>query len=262
MKLLFGLLMLACLGFFAFMQWGGQLAGANKSQAQGDLYAEKIKLLEMPPPKPVLSAVPVPVPQEAAVSAPVPASSPMATLPASAPVPVAVHGAAPAAVHLQGGKVIPNKTCMEWGEFSGSDLAQASRALAEMKLGDSLAQRTVEYTSGFWVYFPPLKNKAAVNRKVEEIKAAGIAEYFVVQDFKKWHNAISLGVFKTEEAAKNFQASLRKLGLRGTKIGERKSRLQFTVFVFKRIDAGTAARLATMQKDFANSELKTVQCNN
>jgi hypothetical protein len=273
MKLLFGMLLLLCAGFFAFMQWGGALTGANKnSPVAGDLNAEKIRLLDMPPAKPVQGSVAAPVQQFVIVSAPIappvhaarPDAAPAAAsapLPATtAPLPVPVRPPAP--VHTQGGKVVANKSCMEWGEFSGTDMALASKALAELKLGDNLAQRTVEYASGYWVYIPPLKNKTAVNNKIEEIRAAGIEEYFVVQVAGKWHNAISLGVFKTEEAAKNFQASLRKKGLRATRVGERKSKLKFTVFVLKRIDSGVAARLAKLQKDFANSELKAMPCDN
>lgn len=149
---------------------------------------------------------------------------------------------------------------MEWGEFSGTDLARASKALAGLKLGDRLAQRTVEYASGYWVYIPPLANKAAVNKKIVEIRAAGVEDYFVIKESRKWNNAISLGVFKTEEAAKKFQLSIKKKGLSKAKVGERKRMLKFTVFELKRIDAEGRARLAALHKAFANSELAIVAC--
>lgn len=268
MKLIFGLLLLLCAGFFAFMQWGGALTGANKnSQVPGDLNADKIRLLEMLPPKPAQSAAVVPGSQVIIVSPPVTASAPLAAgnpapAAASAPLPAPAMLPGPAPVHTQGGKVVATKNCMEWGEFSGDDMALAAKALARLKFGDKLTQRTVEYDKGYWVYIPPLKNKAAINRKIEEIKAAGIEEYFVVQGSGKWHNAISLGVFKTEEAAKHFQGSLKKKGLRALKVGERKSKLKFTIFVLNRLDTAAAAQLATLQKDFANSELKAIPCNN
>ena len=151
---------------------------------------------------------------------------------------------------------------MEWGEFSGSDLARATMGLAGLNLGERLEQKIIEYTSGYWVYIPPLKNKTAVNKKIEQIKAVGIEDYFVVQDSRKWINAISLGVFKTREAAKNYQASLKKKGLQSTLVGERKKMLKFTVFAIKGVDAEGKKQLAALQKDFANSELKSVACKN
>ena len=149
---------------------------------------------------------------------------------------------------------------MEWGEFSGTDLTRAAKALSELKLGDSLAQRTVEYSGGYWVYIPQLKNQAAVNRKIEKIKAAGVKDYFVVQERPLWINVISLGVFKTQESAKNFLASLKKKGVRTARMGERKHKLKFTVFALNHINAEGAARLVALQKDYANSELKPVAC--
>ena len=211
----------------------------------------------MPPPKPLQASAVAPVQQVVAVSAPI-----ATAVPAPLVAPEVVPEPKPVPVHKQEGKVVANKTCMEWGEFSGTDLVRARQALTDLKLGDRLDQRTVEYTSGYWVYIPPLRSKAAVNQKIEEIKAKGIEEYFVIQDSRKWFNAISLGVFKTEEAANNFHASLKKKGLRTMRVGERKSKLKFTIFVFKRIDSGVGARLALLQKDFANSELNTIACNN
>ena len=73
-----------------------------------------------------------------------------------------------------------------------------------MQLGGKLSQRQVELDRGYWVYFPPLKNKEAVNRKIAELKALGINDYFVVQGPGHWQNAISLGVFKTGDAAQKI----------------------------------------------------------
>lgn len=251
MKWLFGFLLLLSIGLFAFKQWGGALTGTAKNgQTLGELNPEKIRLLDMP----AARQMPASAAQAAVVSEPVAASAVAPTavsapsvVPASAPVPAPVAKAAA-------------KACMEWGEFSGADLARADKALSELKLGDRLARRSVEHAGGYWVYFPPLKNQAAVNNKIEQIKAIGVEDYFVVQEPPLWVNAISLGVFKTQEAAKNHLVSLNKKGVRTAKMGERKRKLNYTVLVLNHIDADAAARLSELQKSFANSELTTVAC--
>jgi len=277
MKWLFGFLLMLSITFFALMQWGGALTGSNKnSQSLGALNAEKIKLLELPAPRQMPGSAVLPLQSAVAISAPAavssavaasgvvavlaPSSAVPAAVPAAAPLPASVPVAAP--VMVRGVKAVAVKNCMEWGEFSGTDLKLATKALAAMKLGDRLAQRTVEYASGYWVYIPPLANKTAVNKKIREIKAAGVEDYFVVQDSRKWFNAISLGVFKTREAAKHFQASLKDKGLRSTRVGERKHKLKFTVFVLKHIGAEERTRLSVLQKDLPNSELKAIPCHN
>lgn len=275
MKVLFGFLLVLCLGLFAYMQWGSALLGTAKNgQTLAELNPEKIRLLDLPPSRQTPDSAVPPLPQAAAASAPVAmvtpvatpivASAPAAAMPASAPlvatvslpVPTPVPAAPPSTTAVKSGV----KTCMEWGEFSGADLAFATKELAALKLGDRLSQRTVEYASGYWVYISPLQNQAAVNKKIEQIKALGVMDFYVLKEPRKWNRAISLGVFKTEEAAKNFQQTLKKKGLSTAKVGERKHKLKFTVFALKSIDAEERNKLLKLQKDIANSELKAVAC--
>jgi SPOR domain len=217
MKWLFGLLLLASLAFFAFMQWSGSGAGEGKNaQSQPPLNAEKIKLL-----------------------------------PASVSAASAVQPAAQ-----------PASACMEWGGFSGSDLARATAALSGLKLGNKLTQRQVEHISGYWVYLPPLKTHAEVEAKVAQLKTLGVEEYFAIQETGKWQNAISLGVFRTEEAAHKFLESIKAKGLKSATAGERMSKNMLTAFVLKDPDAELTAKMATLQKDFPDSELKAVACAN
>lgn len=231
MKAFVWILLLGNMIFFAALQWGGLLADEPAAQAHPPLHEEKINLLSAPPGKPTALAA----------SAPEPAPAPGNT------------AALPAA----------NASCVEWGEFSGTDLTRATAALSALQLGDKLSQRQVEYAIGYWVYIPPQKDKAAVNQKVAQLKARGIDEYFVVPDAGPWLNAISLGVFRTQEAAQHFLDELRQTkGVRSAQVGERASKLKTTVFVLNGLDAKAAAGIAEIQKDFAGSELKDVTCAN
>lgn len=245
MRLLVIMLLLANIAFFALMQWGGQLGGADQNaQPLAALNPEKIKLLGQP-------AAP-----QAAVSAPAtPVAPAVPVTPVAPPVTVASPPlAAPVARAT-------DKSCLEWGEFSGTDLARAEQALAQMKLGDKLGQRSVEYSHGYWVYIPPAKTQAGRVKKVKQLKELGIEDYFVVQEAGHWLNAISLGVFKTEEAAKKYLVELNKKGIKTAQVGERASKLKFTVFVLKNMDAPSMAQLSAMQKDYAGSELKPMACS-
>jgi len=242
MKKLVWILLLGNLVFFAAMQWGGLLvADEPAARIQPLLHEEKISLLSASP-------------REAAVLA---VAAPNISAPAdAAPQPVSAAGNTPV---LSTAK--PDASCMEWGEFSGADLVRATTALSVLQLGDKLSQRQVEYAIGYWVYIPPQKDKATVNQKVAQLKARGIDEYFVVPDAGPWQNAISLGVFRTQEAAQHFLDELRRTkDVRSAQIGERASKLKTTLFVLDRLDAKAAASIAEMQKDFAGSELKNVPC--
>jgi hypothetical protein len=243
MKKLFWILLLGNAILFAVMQYGGLGWGAQELQAQPALRADMIRQMPAPqstPAKTVQSTpaktIPVPVPAQAAVSS-VPA--PASTLPAANP---------------------DTLVCFEWGDFSGADLTRATAALSTLQLANKLGQRKIERDTGYWVYFAPFKNKAAVKQKIAELKVLGINEYFVVQTPGKLLNAISLGVFKTREAAQNFLDQMRAKGVRTAKVGEQASKLKVTLFMLNGVDAATEAKLTAMQKDFAGTELNKVSC--
>lgn len=264
MKLLFGLLLVLSSAFFAYMQWGAQLTVAGKNgQALGDLHQEKIKLVDANTAKQLVSsAVPhvtVPLLESAPAATLLPVSSVPATTTPPAPAPALVKQNAtippPATAHKTDVKI-----CLEWGEFSGKDLNRAEGALAEMKLADHLAQRTVEYNTGYWVHLPSAKNKTQLKRKVEQLKKLGVEDFYVMQEKPHWVNVISLGVFKTREAADKHEASLKKRGVKSTIVGERKSKLKFVVFQLKQLNAEQNVHLRKLQKEFENSELNAVAC--
>jgi SPOR domain len=234
MRALFWLVLLANLLFFAYVQWGGALTGAEADlQLQPPLNPGKIRLLSAP----VAASPAVAPPSHPGPSAGRPASIAQAA-PATAPA-----------------------ACMEWGEFSGNDLARATTALAAMKLGNQLAQHEVEHNTGYWVYIPPQHNHAGVGKKVAELKALGVKDYFIVQDAGKWQNAISLGIFRTQEAAQNYLDGLQKKGVKSALVGERQAKLKFAVFLFRNPDSALTARVVALQKGFPGSELKAAACN-
>lgn len=259
MRKLFWILLLANVLLFAAMQQGW-MAWDDEPGVQPALNSDKIRLLESAPypapeGKPAAKLAP-----NSAATAKTAAVPPLAA--ASAPVAVAPPPASPTSEMTASPSAPPpaGAICMEWGDFSGPDLARVTAALSGLKLGDRLSQRQVVRDVGYWVYIPPLRDKAAVRRKVAELKALGISEYFIVQTAGHWHNAISLGVFKTREAAQNDLDQLRAKGVHTARVGERTSKVKATIFKLASVDAETAARLAVMQNDFAGSELKTVPC--
>lgn len=237
MRNLFWILLLGNVILFAVIQRGGLGWGEQGIQAQPYLHSEMIRLM------------PAPVP---AISASVPASS-QSQSPSN--LQLSLNMAAPAAAKPG------SPVCLEWGDFSGPDLTRATAALSALQLADKLSQRQIERDIGYWVYIPPLRNKAAVNRKIAELKALGIREYFVVQISGHWLNAISLGIFKTRDAAQNFLHDLHAKSVRTAQVGERASKLKATIFMLNRVDAATEVKLTAMQKDFAGSELNNVPCS-
>ena len=149
--------------------------------------------------------------------------------------------------------------CLEWGEFTGTMLERATAELSDLKLGEKISKREMEYETGFWIYMGPLRNRKAVNKKIGELKDIGVNEYYVVPS-GQWKNTISLGVFKSEDAAKSLFKQLTSKGVRTAKLGERASKLKTTIFKLQPVNAETKAKLVEIQKHYPGSEVKDVAC--
>jgi hypothetical protein len=107
---------------------------------------------------------------------------------------------------------------------------------------------------------PPLKTKPETDRKVGELKALGVGDFSIVQDAGQWRNAISLGTFRTEEAAQGYLARLKERGVRSAVVERRESFPKHIAFLVREPDEALVARLATLQQEFPASELKATQC--
>jgi len=145
--------------------------------------------------------------------------------------------------------------CLEWGAFAGADVARAQQALAPLALGAKLTQRTQEDVSGFWVYMPPLASRKAAMEKAGELKHLGVQDYFVVPDDPKWRNAISLGVFKTEDAAKARLDALRAKGVRSAIVGPYETPPAKTYFQVHDASPAVVAKLNELKQGFSGSDL-------
>jgi len=150
--------------------------------------------------------------------------------------------------------------CLEWGLFAGPELDRAEAAIAALELPQTPARRSTTEASGYWVYIPPLTSTAAVEKKLGELKDLGVNEFFVVQDASQWQNAISLGIFKTEQAADAYLAALRRQGVRSA-IAERRENFlkQYTILV-REPDESAVAKLAEAQRQFPGTEIRATAC--
>lgn len=154
----------------------------------------------------------------------------------------------------------PKPACLEWGTFGAGELKSAQSALEMLKLGDQLTSHDVQVVAGFWVYIPPLKNKGEVDRKIAELERLGVKDYYAVEGQGPMKNAISLGIFRTEEAATGYLEGLQQKGVRSARAGNREHRLTQTAFVVRAPDVALTAKLAELRLQFPGSELRAVDC--
>lgn len=150
--------------------------------------------------------------------------------------------------------------CVQWGSFAEGEIEAARRALAAAGVASPAREVGVPVVAGWWVYVPPLADRAAVERAVRELQAVGVTEYFVVDADGPTRNAISLGIFRSQDAARAFLDRVRAKGVRAAQIGEREHRVTHTAFVLRDEDAQVSARLAELALRFPGTELRAIDC--
>jgi hypothetical protein len=219
MRVLFLFLVLANL---AFLAWSRHYApdkppgDANPLARQVD--PEKLKI--------------VPPGELRAPPAPKPAAAPVSTAPAA------------------------SAACLEWGSFTLTDYPRAEKALEPLALGNRLVARRTEELAAWWVHMPPQGSRQAALRKSGELKALGVEDYYIVGEEGEWRWALSLGLYRTEEAAQARLAALRALGVRSAVVEPRETVVPKVWLQVKDVDTALEARLMDIARRVEGSELR------
>lgn len=145
--------------------------------------------------------------------------------------------------------------CVEFSGISAGDAQRAREAFAALELGPRLQERRVEEISRYWVFMPPSRDRRATEGTIAMLRRAGIADISLRPD-----TSISLGVFSTEEAARRFLASIEARGVTGAEHGPFLRDLREIVMLVREPDTELVSRLALLQRDFAGSQLRAVNC--
>ena len=231
MRAFFLFMLLANIAFFAWSRYFSPSdAGADPLPLGRQIEPEKLKIVapaEAPPPVAAAKPAPTPVPAPA--------------VPAAA-APVQAAGA-----------------CMEWGSFTVADAPRAEKALEPLSLGERLAQRRTEELAGWWVFIAPQPNRQGALKKAGELKGRGVDDFFIVSEEGPYRWAVSLGVFRNEEAAQAHLAALRGRGVRSAQVGTRETLVPKIWLQVKGIDGALESRLKEITRQIDGSELRPCQ---
>jgi hypothetical protein len=220
MRAVFLILLLANIGFLAWWRYGAPSEAADPAPLARQIEPEKLKVVapkDLPPPSP---------------------PKPVAAIKPEPPV---------------------SLKCLEWGSFTLADASQAEKRLEPLALGARLGQKRTEETAGWWVFIPPQKapnQRQAALRKAAELRTLGVEDYFIVQEEGPQRWALSLGVFRTEEAARARLAVLRTQGVRTAVVGARETVVPKVWLQVKGVDPGLEAKLKELAVQVESTELR------
>jgi len=150
--------------------------------------------------------------------------------------------------------------CLQWGSFAPGELDGVRGELAMALSPKRWSEERVPVVASWWVFIPPLRDEQELARKVRELRDLGIEEYYILEGGGEMRNAISLGIFKSEDTAIAFLEGLRTRGVRSARVGNRDHRITQTVFVVREPDVSVSSRLAELALRFPGTELKSGAC--
>ena len=153
-------------------------------------------------------------------------------------------------------KPAPSLACVEWGSFTLADAPRAQQALEPLALGERLAQKRTEEVARWWVFIPPQGSRQGALKKAAELNKLGVEEFFIVQEEGEHRWAVSLGIFRSEDAAQARLAALRTQGVRSARVGPRETGVPQIWLQVKSVDAPLQARLREIARQVEGSELR------
>jgi hypothetical protein len=108
-----------------------------------------------------------------------------------------------------------------------------------------VTQRALEEPKSWWVHIPPLPNSAQADKKAAELSKLGVKDFYVVRESGPNQFAISLGLYKSEEAAKDYLGILSKKNVKSARIHAREAAGDKSVVEMR----GTAEQLSRALAD-------------
>lgn len=164
---------------------------------------------------------------------------------------------APAALSEPPAPAAPAIACLETDAFAPGDARRFETRLARLDLGARQARLTVPFqeVTSHLVYLPPQGGKEGADRRSAELRERGVSSFFVMQGDSPLRGAISLGVFKTEAAARVHAATLAKQGVQGVRILPRGPQSQRFAYRFRDIDADIRKRIVEAGRGMAAAAL-------
>ena len=146
-------------------------------------------------------------------------------LPSDAPSPAAETVAAP---HLAKTVVAGSNTpavCRALDGLSREQVDALNARIGAEQLLLQLSESEQTETTAWWVHIPDMQTRQLAERKQAELRALGVREMIVMADpADPQRLAVSLGLFKTEAAAKELLATLNGQGVRSARIAPREGR--------------------------------------
>ncbi|MFP5381443.1 MAG: hypothetical protein ACLGG4_04195 [Gammaproteobacteria bacterium] len=149
--------------------------------------------------------------------------------------------------------------CMEWRGLASDEFGRARAQLKTIAEARVMSFVEVPLSTRHWVIFPPLPSTQSAATKLAELTAAGVTDAFVVKD-APWLNAISLGLYANDEAARRRVREVEARGVLGTRVEVLPRQGTEFYFTIRSEDPDALKALGEIKQAYPNSQQSRVAC--
>lgn len=248
LKILFWILLIANIAVFGLHRgFSSSSSGREPERLAAQINADKIRLL--PAGAPALPDRQRTAPAEpAAPATPATPATPAAPATAAAPPVAAVAQPAP-----------PVNACVEIGNFTAAEAERFQTQLAPLQLADKLTRLTLRDIGSYIVIIAPQGSREAADSRVADLQGLGITDYFVFKDPSPLQWAISLGVFRDENAARAHLAAMDAKGVRPLRIAARRTGAARFAFQLRGLDPEAQSRIDAVRQAFPKQQQRACE---
>lgn len=141
--------------------------------------------------------------------------------------------------------------CVEIGNFTAQMARVFESRLSRLNLPALPQKREVTEQGSYMVYLPPLDGQAGANRKLAQLRQLGWQDLHLIQDQSPRRWGISLGLFKTAEAAQAQLVLAEKAGVTGARVEIYPMTFARAAYQLRGLDPQTRVALEVIRAEFA-----------
>lgn len=142
-------------------------------------------------------------------------------------------------------------SCIEIGNFTPQMAMVFESRLSRLTLPALPQKREVTEQGNYMVYLPPRDGQVGASRKLAQLRQLGWQDLHLIQDQSPRRWGISLGLFKTAEAAQAQLALAEKAGVTGARVEIYPMTFARAAYQLRGLDPKTLVALEVIRSEFA-----------
>ncbi|MCM1128480.1 MAG: SPOR domain-containing protein [Alistipes senegalensis] len=151
-------------------------------------------------------------------------------------------------------------SCITTTPFSKAEAAGFDKQLPSLSLGTGdISRIPVQENAAYMAFIAPSANQKAAEEKIAELEKKGIKSYYLIRDPGELKWAVSLGVFKTREAAEKHAADMEKNGFANIHVAPRGLSSEKTVYRLNHLNDEQMRALQTLISNFPGQSIQPCQ---